>query len=140
MGRKVFAASSGSYSDYSVQAIFSTRERAEEYIRCVRDDWNSVEEYELDPPTAGLLKKGYAPWTIVMRRDGTVEHCDRQESNGYSVAPYAYLWERTKAPAYQGQEGVEDALSWHGLAKSEKQAVKAANEKRAQMIASGEWR
>ena len=45
---------------------------------------------------------------------------------------------RTKAPAYQGK-GVPDCLNATVLARNEKHAIKIVNEKRAQIIAAGEW-
>ena len=46
---KVFIVTSGSYSDYQIEAVFSTKEKAEEYIQnaCI-DDVNDIEEYEMD--------------------------------------------------------------------------------------------
>lgn len=48
---KVFIVTSGSYSDYHIEAVFSTKEKAEEYInnQC-DDDVNDIEEYEMDEP------------------------------------------------------------------------------------------
>lgn len=49
---KVFIVTSGSYSDYRIEAVFSTKEKAQEYIQnaCV-DDVNDIEEYEMDEQT-----------------------------------------------------------------------------------------
>jgi len=46
---KVYIVTSGSYSDYHIEAVFSTKEKAEEYIQnnC-DDDVNEIEEYEMD--------------------------------------------------------------------------------------------
>jgi len=45
----VYAVSTGEYSSYGVCAIFSTREKAEEYSLTV-SNFNDIEEYELDEP------------------------------------------------------------------------------------------
>lgn len=47
--QKIFLVTSGSYSDYNVDAIFSTRELAEEWIKYQKDDDFTIEENELDP-------------------------------------------------------------------------------------------
>jgi hypothetical protein len=141
-GKTIYAVSSGDYSDYRVNALFSTREAAESFMATVKDDYyNAIEEYELDPPTVSLIQRGYSVWRVVMRRDGTVENCDRhdpRERYNSDDVPSHRIWERTKAPAYKGR-GIPDALMASVWARTEKQAVKIVNEKRAQIIASGEW-
>lgn len=138
---KVFAAASGSYSDYRIDALFSTRAKAEAYQAAFpREDWNGIEEYDIDPPTVDLIKQGYQPWGVHMLRDGTVEKVWRDDY----VSPSSYdesatIWKRTEAPAYKGR-GIPDALIARVVAKSEKAAVKIANERRSQMIAAGEWK
>ena len=59
--KKIYAVNSGSYSDYRVVALFSTPERAQEFMAAVPDsDYNGVEEFELNPDTADLIKRGYS--------------------------------------------------------------------------------
>lgn len=143
MSRTIYAVTSGSYSDYRVAALFSTRERAQDYKDTVlKDEYDSgIEEYLLDPDTTDLLRRGYAVWRVTMLRDGSTERVDRTDNSHYDVegAPRFHIWERTKAPAYIGK-GIPDALNASVWAKSEKAAVKITNERRAQMIASGEWK
>ena len=53
--KSVFAVSSGSYSDYRVLAVFSTRRQAEGWVSFCEDSF--VEEFALDPeevPTPDL--------------------------------------------------------------------------------------
>jgi hypothetical protein len=141
MGRIVFAVNSGSYSDYSVRALFSTREKAEAFMAAVPDgDYNDIQEFELDPPAADMLRRGYAVWYVTMLRDGTAEAVVRRDASLYAVTSVGdvVLWERTKAPAYKGK-GIPDALRIDVWAKDEKSAIKIANEKRAQFIAEGKW-
>ena len=46
---KAYIVTSGSYSDYQIEAVFSTKEKAEEYIQnTCTDDVNDIEEYEMD--------------------------------------------------------------------------------------------
>lgn len=140
--KQVFAVNSGSYSDYRINAIFSSRELANEYMDAVKQhDYNEIEVYEVDPPTVDLLKRGYSVWRVLMLHDGTTERIDRTENGYYDVeyAPSHRIWRRTEAPAYFGK-GIPDALQSSVWAKTEKQAVKIVNEKRTQMIANGEWK
>jgi hypothetical protein len=140
MAKTLYAVSRGSYSDYSVVAIFSTRERAEQHMATFPDsDYNKLEEYPLNPPFVDRWQKGYRVWHVVMLRDGTTEKCNLDNGHYWlSDCPSYYLWRRTKAPAYAGR-GIPDALNAKVLAKSQSHAIKIANEKRAQMIANGEW-
>lgn len=46
---KVFIVTAGEYSDYGISQVFSTREKAEQYIDTKDDDYR-IEEFELDEP------------------------------------------------------------------------------------------
>ena len=139
--KKIFAVSSGSYSDYRVNAVFSTEELAQEYMDVVKQsDYNDIEEYEVDPPAVNLLRSGYSVWRVLMLHDGVVESVARTENEYYDVegTPRHWIWERTQAPAFKNK-GIPDALDSRVWAKTEKQAVKIVNEKRTEMIANGRW-
>ena len=101
--------------------------------------YNEIEEFELDPNTANLVRRGYSVWTVHMLRDGTTERVLRRKASAYEVTNIGHrIWRRTQAPAYKGK-GIPDCLTSKVWAKSEDGAVKIVNERRAQMIASGEW-
>jgi len=138
--KRVYTVSSGCYSDYRVNAIFSTKKLAKEFKRLVPDsDYNDIEEYELDPPTADLIKRGYSIWIVHMLIDGTTERVDRAEVCLYNVTREEHsIWRRTQAPAYK-DKGIPDILISTVWAKTEKQAIKIVNEHRTQMIANGQW-
>ena len=44
---KVYIVTSGSYSDYRIECVFSTREKAEEYLQ-YHDDEYRIEKYAID--------------------------------------------------------------------------------------------
>lgn len=44
---KVYIVTSGEYSDYTIEAVFSTREKAEEYVDACGSDYR-IEEYPVD--------------------------------------------------------------------------------------------
>lgn len=51
--RKVFIVTSGEYSDYGIDRVFSTEEKAKEFIKITRDLYGgtfNIEPYELDAP------------------------------------------------------------------------------------------
>lgn len=143
MAKTIYAVSSGSYSDYRVNALFSAREKAQEFIDALTkpnsyNDFNDIEEYELDSDTADMIRRGYAIWYVQMQVDGTVDRVERTSTDLFHVGEAGHrVWERSKAPAYKGQ-GIPNLLNSNVWAKTEKAAVKIVNEKRLQMIASGE--
>ena len=140
--KKVYVLTSGSYSDYRINAIFSTIKLAEEFKKFVPgDDYNEIAVYEIDPDTVDLLKRGYSIWIVTMLIDGTTESCTRHEVEPYYVSDVGskHIWRRTEAPAYKGSE-MPDALNSTVWAKTAKHAVKIVNEQRTQMIANGEWK
>ena len=140
--RAIYAVSSGSYSDYQIDAVFSTRAKAQKYIdRFPSDDCNGIEEMMLDRPLPSALPL----WNVRMLRDGSIEgeitRCDDMDSG--SIRRYVYqdrhqVWRRSSAPAYEGM-GVPDCLRSIVWAKDETHAIKIVNDQRAQLIADGEW-
>ena len=141
---KIYVVNAGTYSDYRIVALFSTRDRAEEFMSTVPvgshdDDFNDIEEYDLDPNTAELIKHGYSLWSVEMLADGTAELVKRIDAGVNSIARVGHeIHRRTLIPYYRNK-GLQDCLSSVVLAKTEKQAVKIVNERRVQMIASGDW-
>lgn len=137
--KKVYAVNSGTYSDYKVDAIFSTREKAKEYMEIISNDYNEIETYEIDPDIVDKIKQGYFVWNVAILKDGTIETVSRTENESYEISNIGVrIWERTKAPAYRGTD-IKDMLLVTTLAKTEKQAIKIANEHRARMIANNEF-
>lgn len=139
--KKIYAVNSGSYSDYRIVALFSTSELAQEFMAAVQDsDYNEIEEFELDPDTADLIRRGYSIWTVHMLRDGGTERVTRNNPELCEIDNVGHrIWRRTQAPAYMGK-GVPDILTSRVWSKSEEAAVKIVNEHRVQMIANGDWR
>lgn len=135
--KTVWAITDGCYSDYHVVGIFSSRANAEIIQRYMRGE---VEEWPLDPAVKEI-NAGLCQWTILMRRDGTVERVDRSEISSYGLDEDGLtIWLRTKAPIWKGREHETcDVLNGRVWAKTATHAVKVANEIRTQMIAEGKW-
>ena len=137
MKRKVYVVTSGAYSEYELEAIFSSKEKAEEFMRMLpkgRPEYNDVEEYDLDSGVVDHVKKGHFIWQIAMERDGSVVEVNKKDNECWSLCgPLEVVEQRGRG------RDAEKRLVGAVWAKTWKQAIKIANDKRAQLIASGGW-
>lgn len=127
---KVYLVTSGNYSEYRVEAIYSTQEAAEKHVAllnapetCSVED-PTVEEVEVDAFAAGVAR-GLLLWCVLMHRDGDgfAELTDELERLGrHNFTPH--------------QDPSMEYVCW---ARDEQHAIKIANEHRAQLIALGQW-
>ena len=62
---KVYVVTSGDYHDYNIDEVFSTKEKAEEYIEYFGDDYR-IEEYNLDNP----VEHKENIWKVDFKLDG----------------------------------------------------------------------
>lgn len=136
---KVYVIEQGSYSDYRVVGVFSTREYAEQIAARINaaDHYEeaTVEEWPLDPGVAEL-NQGMKKHIVWMRKDGAVERVEAIEE--VTGADTFREWERETAPAYLTKgPNVLQASVW---ATDATHAVKIANERRIQMLALNTWK
>ena len=127
--KTIYIVTQGSYSDYHIVSVFSTRELAEKFIELQPPpgyDEYEIEEYYLDQ-NVKQIKSGLRLYKVTMKRDGESSADLAQYDEEYMMLKQ--LWWGVR----------EVILDCHVYAKDERHAVKIANEKRAQMIASGEW-
>lgn len=68
MDKKIYIVTSGEYSDYSIDAVFSTKEKAEEYIQQHGTDY-AIEEYDLDEE----VEKKTKLWKITFDKNGVAK-------------------------------------------------------------------
>lgn len=139
--KEVWFVEQGEYSDYHVVGVFSSEENAQ----VIADKINgsdpgyydaTVKKHFLDP-AIDELRQGMHLYTIIMAKDGTVEKCEKtEELDRYHLDEPAEMWRRSRA---HGNFKGPDCLMGSFWGKDDKQAIKAANERRAQLIASGEW-
>lgn len=124
---KIFVITKGSYSDYSIVGMFSTKEKAQQAldVLSIYDKNDNIEEYELDEldTLTKKFKRGYRIYRVEMDRDGNVKD-DIEVTNDIDT------WINKNQ-----QRGM---LWGNVLAKNEQQAVKIMNDRRTQFIASGE--
>jgi hypothetical protein len=131
--KTVWMVTDGCYSDYRVCGIYSSEAKAEKAKEFYRAD--NIEEIELDQ-YLNLFDKGFGYYTTYIKRDGRIRNepthyyptYDGENGSLHIVKPYK---------SYGGFRN--STLITRGWYKTAKQAVKAANEKRAALIASGEW-
>jgi len=126
----VYVVTHGSYSDYIIEAVFSTREKAE---RFQGERECEIEEWELDPEVYDF-PPGHQRYCVTMRKDGASEvQKDWEPTPTLSLSTTASL----RRDYISLRSGVY--VSVLCVAKDEQHAVKIANEQRAGLIASGEW-
>ena len=121
---KIFLVTDGEYSDYHVKGAFSTKEKAEEAI--ILYSAGNIEEREIDefPPHP----KGMLPYCVQMDIDGN-SLVKRKNSQGFE------FYEKDKWRPY----GNNVDVCFYMWAKDEQHAVKIANERRTELIATNEW-
>jgi len=141
--RKVYIVTSGDYSDYRINAVFSTLELAEEYEKLASHrNSNGVNEWEMDVDFPELRDKTPI-FHVVMLRDGATLSVDELPVNEFN-ADALKRSPRLGSPSALGERGwpekrKEKALRGSFRAKDAEHAVKIANEHRTRMIAAGEW-
>lgn len=117
---KVFLVSSGSYSDYTILAVFSHVDMAREYAdrliaRGRHNDNVDVEPFDIDIPVADCPRLGYC---IVMCIDGNV------------------TWESTYASAVEEPYAslLGGSLSFSGYGRDREAALRSATQLRADVL------
>jgi len=144
--KTVWIIEQGSYSDYRVVGIFSSKENAEQVCERVNQgetyEQATIAEWPLNPGVEAI-NKGLVPFLVWMLIDGTTERCEQLERGGddfrWTMTDELRVWRRSEAPAYRGKN-VQDCLMGRVFAKDSAHAVKIVNERRTQMIANGEWK
>ena len=133
--KSIWVVENGEYSDYHVVGVFSTKENAER-VNALTGGRGRVSEWALDPAIAEL-NKGYHFYSVAMSKDGTVRNVEREDE----VATYHIQDARVMQPWVDMHDHSKGTyIIDHAWARDDAHAVKIVNERRAQMIANGEWR
>jgi hypothetical protein len=121
---KVYIVTSGCYSDYHIEGVYSTREMAEEYIRAIKDDYKGINEWEVDV-VVDPIEHGYLRWYVRFDGDNidyiNQEDIDLDDPKEEECSYYNYM----------------GSLSFSIYAKDRDHAIKIASEKRFMLLASG---
>jgi len=122
----VFLVTSGSYSDYSVCAAFTTRELAEKAVIDLfggeRDGYCAIEEFVLDPKVRGESNEEF--YIVGMRRNGDVARI-------FASSPSAWIGDVDRVQ--------NDCLWAYMWARDKEHAIKIANERRTVLLATEQW-
>lgn len=126
---KVYVCTSGDYSDFKIEGIFSTKEKAEEYYNFFKD-LNDIEEWELD--NFGFDKfKGSQFYKVTVDLEGNKKNIEVTKSCSCDFPENRYsLYNENRDDATKERFGY--GYCW---AKDEEHALKIINEQRAQYIA-----
>ncbi len=133
---KVYVVTQGEYSSYEISAICSTREKAE-YVKKYLKDANDIQEWDLDDFESG--PQDTKPYAVSMRKNGDVTYTRITTPLNNNTDNRFYLDNWSEIDKDNGIYNPNVVFSFRVWAKSEVQAIKAANEKRAIMIASNLW-
>ena len=124
----IYVVTSGEYSDYSIRALFSTKELAQDFIDIQPNpQYHRIEEYEIDK-FERHIREDMRCYRVAMDIDGN----SSVYPSDFDSNDEEYL------NLYHQSNGVKSFVTYL-YAKDEAHAAKIANEKRVQLIASGEW-
>lgn len=128
--KSVFVVTSGSYSDYRIEAVFSSRLLADGFASCFADC--QVTEWELDAEQYKIRPDGKILFSVNMGRDGDGQA--RKCSTDETESPLEYIESGMIGSTHYAAE-IFGTL----YARDEQHAIKIANEKRGQLIAEDKW-
>ena len=134
--RKVYLVTQGRYSDYHVEAVFSTKEKAQAWIDSSREQGCEIEEWDIDSP----IERGWVT-SIVMMRDGVLWGHSESALPIWSKLPpppYKLYW-YASVGCYLLRNAVYTSREDAPIADHHARAVKVTNELRARLIATDEW-
>ena len=116
---KVFIVTSGCYSDYQIEAVFSSEERAKEYINAKGTDYDwEISEYIVDSESVDKVNAMYEVYIDI--NSGEVAISGRfEQSIGWD---YSYYGERRDCILYEGDKGVRMWLESDSLERVKKVA------------------
>lgn len=129
MGKtKVYIVTSGCYSDYSINHVFSTRELAEKWMGEKIDDDYQVEEYEIDPEV-DFTENIKTSIGVDMLKNGIVK-CLRNKNYGtYDKEARVRCW------SHNNDYYLETVI----LTRDSEVAIKTANDIRIRLLALDRW-
>lgn len=131
--KTVWMVASGSYSDYGVDGIFSTKESAQDYIDAFTSEYTAEFhpplEMEIDPGNTTFHKMGRVVYNLCISREGNTSDIRRYDNNTLRNNEFVAGYCHSKP----------ELLIVTCWATDEKHAAKIANEIRVQKIANGEW-
>lgn len=130
MNNKVWILTSGRYSDYAVEGVFSTKEKAEIAAKHISEA-NEPSEMEIDAQEA-IIERGI--YLVSMYADGNGARAEIYQGEEYKLG--VKFWSN----GYPKPRRKPHCCSGLVQATSPEHAIKILNEKRIEHIANnGEW-
>ena len=146
MGEAVYVVTEGSYSDYHIVCVWSTREKAQAYVDAAGPESYEIEEYSLDPldyvVAMDAVKNGLSRYEVSMWRDGSLGAVARLYSRGPIAAEPLVVRGSKWQCGRDGDDGYyygQLCLTGDVWARDEQHALKIATEHRAMLIATDQW-
>lgn len=118
--KKVYIVTSGNYSEYHIEAVFTTKELAEDYVIHNGVDYD-IEEYDVDEP----FERGDVLWKVRL-------NIDTHEERGCGVTDKDKFKDLI---LYDDSTCSGDCLTFWIVADTSERAIKVANERLNQVKA-----
>jgi len=132
----IYVVTSGEYSDYKIEAVFTIKQLAEEYVndynRAKRSYGAEIEEFESDVPVE--VRFGVE---VLMGKNGNV--LDTELLFDISLEHIGFVWFSKPDPKYPYSSIKEECFRWVVETDNIERAVKVVNEKRSQILANNLW-
>ncbi|TAL45462.1 MAG: hypothetical protein EPN91_02290 [Salinibacterium sp.] len=121
----------GAYSNYAVLGVFSSEQNAHTALQELRSKTADIVEVTLDGGI-DMLKQGLHIFVVTMCRDGSIESL---------LQPHTFNVDDDDVKPHLYKDALSEGFLMHinVWAKSEKHAIKVANEHRTMLVASGKW-
>lgn len=87
---KVYIVTSGCYSDYSIDAVFTDRKKAEMYCAIHNEEDQDIEEWETEDDSITVDKPVLKRWVGIRTRDGV----SKVEEEGYCLNSIFHVHEK----------------------------------------------
>ena len=137
---KVYLLSSGSYSDYTIEAIYADKAKAEKVREFYGEDYNDIEEFELDPDDDIYLKDynktNLRRFGFRINEEGKIQQLWPANFGEVNDKKSEYEIVTRSKEIGNGEEGV---LEGYLYAKSKGHVIKIINDKRRELIALNKW-
>lgn len=140
MIKKVYVVTSGEYSDFGIEQVFSTKEKAQNFIDLSKEYGNDsindeIDEYDLDPdfgvPHYHKFKYFYF---VEMDKEGNIKHCNKTHLDIMNPEVEKEMLYLTKD--YLNKKSVLNAII---NANDKEHAIKIMGEKRTKILAANRW-
>jgi len=127
---EVYIVTSGSYSDYGIDAVFTNKKTAEIFADKIDGEveiWETLHSNLIDKITHNKI------FCVRMNKEGNTDLVMEEDFDSHEIKNAI----EKKTIIFKAVDGY--CMITYMFAKDEKHAVKIANERRVQLIANNEW-